>query len=120
MKASLKGALLSGLVFPGAGQIALKHYKRGISLVLAVIIGMVAMIAEGVQIALGIVDKLAAGGGVIDVGAVTDAANRAVTASDSLILNGAFFLIVICWVFGIIDAYLIGRKMDMSGFSRPD
>lgn len=112
MKASLKGALLSGLVFPGAGQIALKHYKRGIALIYAVMAGMAAMIVKGVQMALAILDKLAASGGVIDVPAITAAATRAITASDSLILNGAFFLIVICWVFGIIDAYFIGKKMD--------
>ena len=112
MKASLKGALLSGLVFPGMGQIALKHTKRGIALICAVMIGMTAMIVKGVQIALAILDKLAASGGMIDVGAMTDAATRAVTASDSLVLNGAFFLIVICWVFGIIDAFFLGRKMD--------
>jgi len=111
MKASLKGALLSGLVFPGMGQIALKRYKRGIALILATMIGMIAMIAKGVQIALGTLDKLAADGGVIDMNTMT-AATRAVTASDSLILNGAFFLIVTCWIFGIIDAYFIGRKKD--------
>ena len=54
MRASQKGALLSGLVFPGAGQIALKHYKRGIALVFAVTIGMVAMVVKGVQVALAI------------------------------------------------------------------
>ena len=112
MKASLKGALLSGLVFPGAGQIVFKHTKRGIALVLAVMIGMTVMIVKGAQMALGILDQLAAGGGVIDVPAITEAATRAVTASDSRVLNGAFFLIVICWVVGIIDAYFIGRKMD--------
>ncbi|MFZ2631608.1 MAG: hypothetical protein WA081_04880 [Desulfosalsimonadaceae bacterium] len=119
MKASLKGALLSGLVFPGAGQIALKHTGRGIALILAVMVGMAAMIVKGVQIALAILDKLAASGGVIDVPAITAAATRAITASDSLILNGAFFLIVICWVFGIVDAYFIGRKIDMSVAPRP-
>ena len=116
MKASLKGALLSGLVFPGMGQIALKHTKRGIALMLAVIAGMTAMIVKGVQIALAILDKVAASGGAIDVPTITDAATRAVTASDSLILNGAFYLIVVCWIFGIVDAYFIGRKKDRIQF----
>ena len=31
MRKSLKGALLSGLVFPGYGQFVLKHYMRGIA-----------------------------------------------------------------------------------------
>jgi hypothetical protein len=33
MKKSLKGALLSGLVFPGVGQMALKHKARGVKLI---------------------------------------------------------------------------------------
>ena len=36
MKNSMKGALLSGLVFPGLGQIALKRYRRGFALMLTV------------------------------------------------------------------------------------
>jgi TM2 domain-containing membrane protein YozV len=112
MKASLKGVLLSGLVFPGAGQIALKQTGRGIALMCAVMVGMAAMIVKGVQIALVILDKLAASVGIIDVLSITAAATLAVKASDSLILNGAFFLILICWVFGVIDAYFIGRKKD--------
>lgn len=40
MNNSLKGALLSGVVFPGLGQIILKHYKRGIALMFWVLAGI--------------------------------------------------------------------------------
>lgn len=110
MEASLKGALLSGLVFPGAGQIALKHYKSGIVLVLAVIIGITVIIVKGYQIAMAALSDIMRDGSVIDMNTITEAANRAVTASDNMVINAALLLIVICWVFGTIDAYRIGRE----------
>ena len=112
MKKSVKAALLSGLVFPGVGQIVLKYYTRGIALILAVIVSLIIIIIKAEQIALGVLQKIESEGGVIDTQTISDAANRAVTASDSLIIKSAFFFIVICWVIGIIDAYMAGKKMD--------
>ena len=40
MSHALKAALLSGLVFPGLGQIMLKHYKRGIAVVVVTLVLM--------------------------------------------------------------------------------
>jgi len=37
MSNSLKAALLSGLVFPGIGQVVLKRYRRGVVLMLIVL-----------------------------------------------------------------------------------
>jgi len=112
MKKSIKGALLSGLVFPGVGQIILQYYTRGIALILMVIASLIVIIVKAEQIASGILSKIQTEGGVIDTQIISEAANRAVTASDSLIIKTAFFLIVICWIISIIDAYRIGKKMD--------
>ncbi len=46
MKNSLKGAFLSGLIFPGLGQIILKHYKRGTVIMLTVLVGMSVFIVK--------------------------------------------------------------------------
>ena len=46
MNNSLKGALLSGLVFPGLGQIMLKHYKRGFVLMLAITATLMAVLIK--------------------------------------------------------------------------
>jgi len=46
MNNSLKGALLSGFVFPGLGQVMLKHYKRGAVLILVVTASVLAFLIK--------------------------------------------------------------------------
>ena len=58
MNNSLKGALLSGLIFPGLGQVALKHYKRGAVIILTVIVSMATVVVKAVQHALTILEKI--------------------------------------------------------------
>ncbi len=112
MKKSLKGALLSGLVFPGAGQIALNQKARGIIMICIIIACFCVIIAKGTQIALAILQKFEAEGGVIDIQTISVASSSAVAASDSYVMQGGILLIIFCWIFGIIDAYRIGNKMD--------
>ncbi len=115
MKYSLKGALLSGIVFPGLGQIVLKHYKRGIVLMLTVSASLIVIAIKAAQYAFIVLDKIELEGGVIDLKTITDVAAQASSTSDSLIFNLGFLLIVACWIFGIVDAHRIGRKMDLEG-----
>jgi hypothetical protein len=113
MNNSLKGALLSGLIFPGLGQIVFKHYKRGMYLILTVSVSMMVIVVKAVRHGLAILEKIRVEGGVIDLETITEVATKATSATDSLIFNAAFLLIIICWIFGIVDAYKIGKKMDL-------
>jgi hypothetical protein len=115
MNNSLKGALLSGVVFPGLGQVRLKYYKRGIVLMLTVLASMMVIVLKTVQHAFAILEKIELEGGVIDLRTVTDAATQASSSSASVIYNLGFLLIVGCWIFGIVDAYRIGKKKDLEG-----
>jgi hypothetical protein len=115
MKNSMKGALLSGLVFPGLGQIALKHYWRGFTLVLAVMAGLYIMIVTAVQQAYAILDTIEADGGMPDSDTISQAAAQAVAASDSPMITVVSVLIIVCWIVGIIDAYRIGKQKDLEG-----
>ena len=112
MKHSIKGALLSGLVFPGSGQIALKRYLRGIVLMLTVFTSMSVIVMKAVEQAFTILDRIDIEGGAVDINAITDAATQASSSSGDLIFNIAMLLIVVCWVFAIVDAYIIGKEMD--------
>jgi len=114
MNNALKGALLSGLIFPGLGQIALKHYKRGVVLMLTVIASMAAVAVKTVQHALAILEKIELEGGIISVNTILNAATQASTTSASLIINLLLLLIMVCWIIGVVDAYRIGRKKDMA------
>jgi hypothetical protein len=114
MKNSLKGALWSGLVFPGLGQVVLKHYKRGFALMLTVLICLVAVVVKASQQAVAIIERIQSEGGVIDMSTISNAATQASSASASLIINLLLLLIMVCWIIGVVDAYRIGREKDMA------
>ena len=113
MSNALKGALFSGVIFPGLGQVILKHYKRGIILMFTVFASLMVIVLKAVQHAFTILEKIELAGGVIDIQTITDAATQASSTSDSLIYNLGLLLIVICWIIGIADAYRIGKKKDI-------
>lgn len=113
MNNAVKGALVSGLVFPGLGQIMLKHYKRGTVLILAVSAGLLVILVKVVGHALTILEKLESEGGSIDLGSISQAATQASTASESLTVKLLMVLIVGCWIIGVVDAFWIGRKKDL-------
>jgi len=109
MKYAIKGALLSGLVFPGVGQVMLKHYKRGAVLIFSVSVLLVIVVAKAVMQALTILEKIESAGGAIDMNAISNAA----AVSNSLVSNLLMFLILLGWIIGVVDAYRIGKKKDI-------
>ena len=113
MRNAMKGVVLSGLVMPGLGQIVLKHYKKGIVLILAVSAALAILIGEAVRQALAIVDKLDLSGGAVDIDTISNAVGQASNASQGFIFKLLFYLIVFCWIVGIVDAYRIGRRKDL-------
>ena len=113
MNNSLKGAFLSGLVFPGLGQVVLKHYKRGLVIMLTVLVSLSVIVIEAVQKAFTILEKIESGGGTIDMNTISNAVTQASTTSDSLIFSFALLLIIFCWIIGVVDAFRIGRKKDI-------
>ena len=112
MNNSLKGALLSGLVFPGLGQVILKHYQRGIALMVTVLVSLLVIVVKAIQQAFIILEKIELEGGPIDMGTISNAATQASTTSDNFIFNFVITLIIICWILGVVDAYRIGKKKD--------
>ncbi|MBI5375690.1 MAG: hypothetical protein HZA77_09655 [Candidatus Schekmanbacteria bacterium] len=112
MKNSIKATLLSGLVFPGLGQVLLKKYKRGTALIILVSISLLVIVVKAVQKALVILDKIKTADGGIDINEITKAATDATSASDSIMSNLAFLFLIVCWIFAIVDAYIAGKKKD--------
>ncbi len=113
MNNSLKGALLSGFVFPGLGQVILKHYKRGAVLMLTVLVGLSVIVMKAVQQGLAVLEKIESEGGAITMSTISNAATQASTTSSSLIFNLGLLLIIFCWIIGVVDAYRIGKKKDI-------
>ena len=113
MNNSLKGAFLSGLIFPGLGQVVLKHYKRGTVIILTVLVSLSIVVVKAVQHALAILEKIQSEGGAISMSTISDAATQASTTSGSLTFNLALLLVILCWIIGVVDAYRIGKKKDI-------
>ena len=112
MDNALKGAFLSGLILPGLGQIALKHYVRGGIIILAVLGSMAIFVVKAVERALAILEKIELEGSIISLDTILDAAKQASYTSGNSTLNLLFLLIGICWIAGTVDAYILGRKQD--------
>ncbi len=113
MKNSLKGAFWSGLIFPGLGQVVLKHYKRGAVIMLMVLVSMSVVVVKAVNSALAILENIESEVGAISMSSISNAATQASTISGSLTFNLVLLLTILCWIFGVVDAYRIGKKQDI-------
>jgi hypothetical protein len=113
MNNSIKGALLSGLVFPGVGQVFLRYYWRGMAFILTVSIILLVFVVKAVQQAFTILEKIEAEGGVISLDTITNVVTQASTPSNSLTFNILFFFLILCWIIGVVDAYRVGRRKDI-------
>jgi hypothetical protein len=114
MNNATKGALLSGLVFPGLGQVALKRYGRGTVLIVATLVIVVETAIKAVQQALAILETINPGSGVLDLAAIADATSRALAGPGGRHIDLLFLLLLACWLVGVIDGYWVGRKMDIA------
>jgi len=112
MKNALKGALFSGLVFPGMGQVIFKHYKRGVVIMLTSSASLLIIITKAVQKAFAILEKMELDSGTIDMNMIVNAAKQSSRISGDSIFTLALLLFAFCWILGIVDAYRIGRIKD--------
>ncbi len=113
MNNSLKGALLSGLIFPGYGQYAQKRYLRGMTLMLASLAGLIIIGVVVYRQTLTILEKIDLESEAIDMIETFNTISQASAASSSALYRCALLLILACWIIGIVDAYMIGRKTDL-------
>ncbi len=110
---SFKRVFLSGLIFPGLGQVVLKHYKRGAVIILTVLVSLSIVVVKAVQHALAILEKIESEGEAISMTAISNAAAQASTTSGNLTFNLVLLLVIICWIIGVVDAHRIGKKKDI-------
>ena len=108
MTRSTKAALLSGLVFPGAGHFYLRKYVRGIlfASVAAVLIYLISVAAW--DAAYDIMGQIQSGDVPADVESISEVlTNHAQGSEESM--SVATTALLVLWVIGIVDAYREGR-----------
>lgn len=116
MKQSLKGALLSGLVIPGLGQVVLGAKKRGGLLIMTAVVCFGALVVSATQKALRILGTLGDEGKPLNMQTISEAATQASTTSGTTVFNLFFLALILCWLFSIIDAYRIGARKDQKQY----
>jgi len=113
MKNALKGALLSGLFFPGLGQFWLRRRIWGAVLLLGTFAALTAICVKMTERAYQLLARAEAEGGQVDLFAVAKGAQAAGYADPSIRVAG--LALVVLWVVGVLHAYWEGRKLDREG-----
>ena len=113
MRKAERAVLLSGLVFPGLGQIYLKRYGRGVVIMLLVAAGLTLLISVATRDALSLLNQLEIQGAAIDFQTLLDVAVEASTGRSGS-YAGPLLLVVGCWLFSMLDAYRIGKTKNLS------
>jgi len=109
MKTSIKAALISAFVFPGAGHFFLKKYTVGTLLAGISSAILYVVISKTVERALQIADKIQSGEVQPQLAAIAEfIASQPVGAEDQL-LSVATYVLLGAWLCGIIDSYRVGR-----------
>lgn len=110
MNKSMKGALLSALVFPGVGQISIGHKKRGWFIIFVNCVFVYMMISEIIKQASSLVEKMQKSGIALDYESISNKTSGLVSFSDNSSLNILLMLLIFSWIASVIDAYILGKK----------
>jgi len=111
MKKSLKAALISGLLFPGTGQVYLGQRRRGWAVIVSVILIFAYVVIHITVNAYREIAAAAAQGVAIDIMVI----QKSVAASSDFAATAGLALLVLLWLAAIIDAYIAGEQLEDTG-----
>lgn len=109
MNNSMKAALLSAFVFPGAGHFFLKKPIAGAVLVGTAFAALYLIISTAVERALQIAEKIQSGQVQLEVAAIAELVSKQPPGSETQMLNIATAVFFISWLIGIVDSYRVAR-----------
>lgn len=110
MSRSTTAVVLSALVLPGAGQLYLKHYRRGMAWVAVSLVCLWVIVGRVSQQASAVLEKLESGGGTLDANQLSDMIAQTSSHSGSSAATIATWVLAGAWLLGIIDAYRLGKN----------
>jgi hypothetical protein len=107
MSRPLTAALLSALVFPGAGHIYLKRKGRALLFIVPTLVAVAAFVSAAMEQASALAGQILSGALPADPAAL---AARLEQQGDSALANAAAVVMVVCWLCAIADAWLLARR----------
>ena len=106
MNRSVKAALISALVFPGAGHLYLKRGARACLFLLPTLAAVVLFLNDAIEQASAIAGQIMAGTVSADPLAI---AARLEQNGGSTLATVAVTVMVVCWIGATVDAWMLGR-----------
>ena len=110
MSKATKAALISALIFPGAGQLFLKKYVTGFSLLGTAVVCLYILITNIINTALQLAEKIQSGQVQVDLSSVTALVSQQI-GSEAQQLNIVTLVLVAIWLISIIHAYKSGSSL---------
>lgn len=120
MRKSISALLLSALVFPGAGHLYLRSYLRGCVLLSISAIVLIDFMRRAWHEAETIRERLLNeinSSGIIDLEYLIAQAMSAVDHIDRQPFTVAGYVLLACWLIGLVDSYRIGKKIEESALA---
>ena len=112
MRNSIKGALLSGLVFPGSGQIVQKNYIRGTALILVVSWCMFQMMVKMLKQVNELFEQIKSANIAISSDDIFSVVIKLMPDIDGPSYQALMLVMAGCWAVSVVDAWLVGQKID--------
>ncbi len=109
MKSATKALLLSALVFPGVGHLAIARPARGALYLLPALAAFGYLLVATVVSAMDVYNRIIAQSGVLSAQSIST------LLAESPMLSGAgsiALLFMLCWLAATVDAWYCGRKLD--------
>lgn len=108
MDRPVKAALISALVFPGAGHLYLKRGARACLFLLPTLAAVMVFLNDAVEQATVIADQIMAGTMPTDPAALAAQLER--QGGGSTLATAAAAVMIVCWIGATVDAYLLAKK----------
>jgi hypothetical protein len=112
MKKSVKAALLSALVIPGAGHLYLKNHITGLVLIGAALMSLYFLVSSAMERALQVVEKIQSGEVPLDDVTIMALVSQQSTGADAGLLKFVWPVFILVWLIGVVDSFRIGRAQD--------
>ena len=117
MKKPMKAALLSGLVYPGVGQLIYQAYWRALALILVFSGALYFYFEEVVDKYQPLIDKVKSGEVALNGQALAIEIAKNPIIFDPKLVSILTTILLSCWLVAIVDAYRLGIKKDASASS---
>lgn len=111
MHKATKAALISAFIFPGCGHFYLKSKLRGVVFTLFSAGCLYVLITFAAKIANDISEKILSGEIPLDASRLMAEISSQLSGGAGESPNIASLLLLTCWVVGIIDSFILGRKL---------